>query len=988
MKKQKIKSYIAAAMALSISLSSFAMTPLASTAREKFKKVIEFEDINKFSGDNGNAVRSDLFNDYSGNGYVYLTSGWAEVDFDIPADGKYKITIVSTSDQDKENWLYLDNDGVGKLYTQGEKWTETTNEYTLSKGSHKFGVSSDWGYVALDYVIVEEVDDGSTENPGGGTESGDHGQSGPVVDLNDDKTTIQFEDANRFSTDYGNKIANDQFSGYTGNGYVYLASGWAEVGFNAKEAGKYKITVNSNSDQDKENNVYLDDKGVGTLKTKANKWNSSEYTVDLSAGEHKFGVSTNWGYVALDSVTIEKVGSSTTPVTPPSQSEGSMYVDGTVLRDGKGNPFVMRGVNLAHAWYTDKTKTSIDAVSKLGANTVRVVLADGTQWTKTTREEVENIIKWTREKGLVCVLEVHDHTGFDEPSRLQNAVNYWEDMVDLLNANKDYVIVNVANEWLGTWGKGDVWTSTYTKAVKELRDAGLENVIMVDAAGYGQETSTLINNCQTVKAADPTGNIMFSIHMYSVAGKDADTVKSSIDSMLGKGVCTCIGEFGDYQNGADVDEETIINYSEEKKMGTIAWSWKGNGGQDMSLDMSNDWEGNDLTQWGKYAFNSTNGIHNTSKLAYTLKTPDGTVVNPEKPDTPNIPSTGGEKKDPDADIDTNIKPGLLSTLKNWYVSSKGDDTESTSSTLEELKDGGCRVSFDLSEDPYPYLVNMTKGVDFSKNNKVSVIVRNNTSSALQIQPIFKVGDLYDWTEYAQYKEVPALTAMQLDFDLSKCPDKDAVNAILFRIQGAGSKVKGSMDFLNVSGDLDTSTYKGAIAELNRPKTASYFSWAYPEASWKDQTSSATCSDDGVLSVAFKNVTSDNAAGIQTETKPGLGKGIDCSSYKTLKCKITNKNTFDISASLLLRSSSNWTWQENAGVTVDGKACDVIPAGKTVEVSYKLQEPTWKSKASNWEYTGEGQDLDDVRAIGFKIWANEASPVNGNVEISDMSFEFN
>ena len=79
-----------------------------------------------------------------------------------------------------------------------------------------------------------------------------------------------------------------------------------------------------------------------------------------------------------------------------------------------------------------------------GANCVRVVLADGSQWGKTSRQEVENIIAWCEERGLICILEVHDHTGFDEASRLQNAVNYWIALRDLVNAHKDYVIVNIA----------------------------------------------------------------------------------------------------------------------------------------------------------------------------------------------------------------------------------------------------------------------------------------------------------------------------------------------------------------------------------------------------------------------------------------------------------------------------------------------------------------------------------------------------------------
>lgn len=121
------------------------------------------------------------------------------------------------------------------------------------------------------------------------------------------KTTYEFEDANSFSSNSGNKIAHDAFPGYSGSGYVYLVSGWAEVKFNIKDAGKYKIIIASNSDQYKENWLYLDSNSAGTLKTNANTWNKSEYTFDLSTGDHKFGVSSNWGYVALDYVSVERI---------------------------------------------------------------------------------------------------------------------------------------------------------------------------------------------------------------------------------------------------------------------------------------------------------------------------------------------------------------------------------------------------------------------------------------------------------------------------------------------------------------------------------------------------------------------------------------------------------------------------------------------------------------------------------------------------------
>ena len=299
-------------------------------------------------------------------------------------------------------------------------------------------------------------------------------------------------------------------------------------------------------------------------------------------------------------------------------AENGLYVNGTTLYDGNGNELILRGVNVPHAWYSGYTHSSIKAIASLGANSVRVVCATGSQWGKTSYSDLQSIINTCRNLGLICVLEVHDYTGYDSVSSLNDAVNYWKEMKNLLNANKDYVIVNIANEWLGTWNLGSTWSSAYQDAVKNLRNAGIENVLMVDGPGYGQETAPLINYCQQVASADSTGNIMFSIHMYSVAGANASVIKSNIDNTLSKGVCLCIGEFGDYQNGGDVDELTVMSYCEQKNVGYMAWSWKGNSGGDENLDLSYDWySANSLSTWGKTVFYDTNGIQNTSVLAYT-----------------------------------------------------------------------------------------------------------------------------------------------------------------------------------------------------------------------------------------------------------------------------------------------------------------------------------------------------------------------------------
>lgn len=607
---------LAAAMVLPMNLNVMGKTEKAAGTGGKgiFKEVIEFEDANHFEQNGRNQITSSGFSGYSGSGYLYLVSGWGEVNFTVPQDGEYKITIAANADCYKENWLYLDESGAGTLYTQGNQWQETTGTYTLSAGTHKFGVSASWGYTALDYVVIESVSPIKEEPTPTPTPTPTPVPEETYV------AKVEFEDSQRFEGNGKNRITSSEFSGYSGSGYLYLTSGWGEVGFSVPKDGEYRITLVSNADTYKENWLYLDDNSAGTLYTSGNRWEGHSNTYTLSAGEHKFGVSASWGYTALDYVLVEEVSKR----QDDNLKGDGMYVRNGKLYDGDGNEFLMRGVNVAHAWYPEYTQTSINAVADLGANCVRVVLADGSRWTKTTYTEVENIIAWCEARGLVCILEVHDPTGIDDINSLNSAVNYWIELKDLVNAHKDYVIVNIANEWIQTWNQGSLWSNGYQSAIRTLRNVGIENVIMVDAPGYGQEAAPCIDNCQSVLAADPTGNTMFSIHMYSVAGKDAYTVRSNIDGMRAKGVCFCIGEFGDFQSGEDVDEETIMRYCTEKEVGYLAWSWKGNSGMDVTLDMAYDWEGKNLTNWGRYVFCADGiGIQATSVMAYTLKTYQG-----------------------------------------------------------------------------------------------------------------------------------------------------------------------------------------------------------------------------------------------------------------------------------------------------------------------------------------------------------------------------
>ena len=298
-----------------------------------------------------------------------------------------------------------------------------------------------------------------------------------------------------------------------------------------------------------------------------------------------------------------------------------IHTQGSKLLDANGNEFIFRGINLAHAWYTDKTEFSMSEISALGANSARIVLACGSKWDKTPYSEVENIVKWCEKYGLICVLELHDFTGSNKASDItETALKYWAEMKNLLNVYKKYIIINIANEWIGTFAlsKESLWRDTYISAVKSMRDIGIENAIMIDASGYAQETGPITKNANKVLEADPDKNIIFSYHVYDSLGKNDNTLISGFYALKNTGVCWVVGEFGWRHGWTNVAYKTLMSYCQENNIGWIAWSWAGNSGGDEFLDLTSakTFSGSDLTDWGKDVFYGDNGIQKTSKKAY------------------------------------------------------------------------------------------------------------------------------------------------------------------------------------------------------------------------------------------------------------------------------------------------------------------------------------------------------------------------------------
>ncbi|GAA2667168.1 MULTISPECIES: cellulase family glycosylhydrolase [Actinosynnema] len=348
--------------------------------------------------------------------------------------------------------------------------------------------------------------------------------------------------------------------------------------------------------------------------------------------------------IALAAAAALLLSAFTAPPPAPAEAAPSaaagFTISGGRLVDANGNDFVLRGVNHAHTWYPTRTRQALADVKALGANSVRVVLASGDRWTRNDAADVADVIAQCKANRLICVLEVHDTTGYGEQSGaipLSKAVDYWVGVKSALVGQEKYAILNIGNEPYGNTGYA-AWTADTRSALTRLRAEGFTHTIMVDAPNWGQDWAfTMRDNAASVFAADPQRNTIFSIHMYGVFDTAAE-----VDDYLGRfvaaGLPIAVGEFGDMHSDGDPNEDAIFAAAQRLRLGYLAWSWSGNGGGVEYLDLAVNFNAAQLSAWGQRTFNGANGIKATSREASVYGGGGGDTQAPTAPGTPTASS--------------------------------------------------------------------------------------------------------------------------------------------------------------------------------------------------------------------------------------------------------------------------------------------------------------------------------------------------------------
>ncbi|WMJ73976.1 immunoglobulin domain-containing protein [Cytophagaceae bacterium ABcell3] len=404
---------------------------------------------------------------------------------------------------------------------------------------------------------------------------------------------------------------------------------------------------------------------------------------------------------------------------------------GAELLDANGNPFVMKGINVPLAWFTNQTLDNIENIREnTNANCLRIVIGngytpnDGTGSNWNTRDEdwqlaVERCI----ENNMIPMVEVHNVLGSNDPEDLQAVAEWWASKADFLTRpeNERYLLINIVNEWGDWWMSSpnndppqSLWRDAYIDAVQTIRDAGVTTTLVIDAPGYGQDyqSSTLLNYAPEVIEADPENNLMFSLHMYCEWSTTGNSdIATLLPAVKNAGIPITVGEFGfqhDEPGGiCDIDEELILSIGEQHGIGWLAWSWIGNGSPLEYLDLSNNWSGTDLTPWGETIVNGTYGTQTAETATVFLSDGDNeppvvSLIAPENeasfPHGEDI-ILSAEASDPDGEVanvrffNGNVLLGIVDSEPYTFTWENAPEGEHTI-TARATDDGGAFTTSD------------------------------------------------------------------------------------------------------------------------------------------------------------------------------------------------------------------------------------------------------------------------------------------------------
>ncbi|HPI54021.1 MAG TPA: cellulase family glycosylhydrolase [Chitinophagaceae bacterium] len=328
----------------------------------------------------------------------------------------------------------------------------------------------------------------------------------------------------------------------------------------------------------------------------------------------------------------------------------SLQTYGRYLKNGSGDTIILRGVNYAliddgsiSLANPTQYQNKINQVAMTGANCIRLPwYTSGTHWRDlpssggtagtvqgyVTNGHLSNIISYCHSKGLIVILELHDGTCSNNWTYFNSTLApWWKSSViqNMITAHKDYLIINLANEfgyvqWTGNAASArTTFNSNYNSLITYLRGVGVTVPIMIDAPDCGQSSSDLMLMSASLYNNDPLHNLIFSAHAYwSGYASNQAQVQAKLNQAVDSNRCFILGEIANSQDNASCGQISlaslypiILQEACARKIGWLAWTFDQD--CDPNREMTTNGQFANLTTYGNdIVYNANYGLLSTS----------------------------------------------------------------------------------------------------------------------------------------------------------------------------------------------------------------------------------------------------------------------------------------------------------------------------------------------------------------------------------------
>jgi len=302
----------------------------------------------------------------------------------------------------------------------------------------------------------------------------------------------------------------------------------------------------------------------------------------------------------------------------PTNNGPTITVKGKHIIAPCGDTIIPKGVNYAvYGWGWNTDENLFPEIAKSGANCVRI------PWYKTNNATAYSnlalldsaLARCIREK-MIPMLELHDMTCTNDATAIINTTNWYTqtNVKAILLKYQKWLMLNPVNEaGYVMWNDNDEtrFRLMYQTIITNLRNAGLNMPLVLDASDCGQHLNLWKNIGATLQTFDPKHNLIFSAHAYwSGYATTATAITNLLNDAATWNIPIVLGEIANKQDDnagnctINLDITTTMQAAHNNNIGYLAWVWvQDNCG---ARQMTTNGNFNTLTAYGNQIVNTPN----------------------------------------------------------------------------------------------------------------------------------------------------------------------------------------------------------------------------------------------------------------------------------------------------------------------------------------------------------------------------------------------